>query len=285
MLSRIHKRLTYTNLAITLTLVFAMTGGAYAAKRYLITSTKQISPKVLKELKGNIGPSGMTGTNGTNGKDGAPGERGMAGRNGRDGESVTSKEVKVGDPACNKLGGSEFKVGSDTPRFACNGEKGESGEPWVPNNTLPAGATETGAWSFSDGAANIRFGIASISFTIPLKAPLTGTTDANGNPTQSQVHYLGENEKTTECPGNDEEPKALPGNLCIYQSYEQGVKESGGNNKAAAFIEPPKDAVAAEFLVEVTLGTGTSGAVIWFPAKENETRVIGAGAWAVTAGE
>jgi hypothetical protein len=35
-----------------------MSGGALAAKRYLINSTKQINPKVLKALKGNVGPWG-----------------------------------------------------------------------------------------------------------------------------------------------------------------------------------------------------------------------------------
>jgi hypothetical protein len=39
MFSKIRKRLTYANVAMTLALVFAMTGGAYAAKHYLITST------------------------------------------------------------------------------------------------------------------------------------------------------------------------------------------------------------------------------------------------------
>ena len=41
-------RLSYANVAMTLALVFAMSGGAYAASKYVITSTKQISPKVLK---------------------------------------------------------------------------------------------------------------------------------------------------------------------------------------------------------------------------------------------
>ena len=40
MLKAICKRMTYANVALTLALVFAMTGGAYAAKKYLITSTK-----------------------------------------------------------------------------------------------------------------------------------------------------------------------------------------------------------------------------------------------------
>jgi hypothetical protein len=37
---------------MTLALVFAMSGGAYAARRFVITSTKQIKPSVLKSLSG-----------------------------------------------------------------------------------------------------------------------------------------------------------------------------------------------------------------------------------------
>ena len=54
MFSGIRKRLTYANVTATLALVFAMTGGAYAAKHYLITSKAQISPKVLKRAAGVI---------------------------------------------------------------------------------------------------------------------------------------------------------------------------------------------------------------------------------------
>lgn len=37
MFSRIRKRMTYANVAVTVALVFAMAGGAYAAGRCLIT--------------------------------------------------------------------------------------------------------------------------------------------------------------------------------------------------------------------------------------------------------
>jgi hypothetical protein len=45
-----RRHLTYANVAATLALVFSMSGGALAAKHYLIDSTKQINPKVLKSL-------------------------------------------------------------------------------------------------------------------------------------------------------------------------------------------------------------------------------------------
>jgi hypothetical protein len=45
-----RRRLTYANVAATLALVFSMSGGALAASHYLIKSTKQISPKVLKSF-------------------------------------------------------------------------------------------------------------------------------------------------------------------------------------------------------------------------------------------
>ncbi|MHB8240434.1 MAG: hypothetical protein ACYDHN_00430 [Solirubrobacteraceae bacterium] len=45
-----RKRLTYANVTATLALVFSMSGGALAASHYLIRSTKQISPKVLRSF-------------------------------------------------------------------------------------------------------------------------------------------------------------------------------------------------------------------------------------------
>ncbi|HWF31498.1 MAG TPA: hypothetical protein VG188_02960 [Solirubrobacteraceae bacterium] len=45
-----RKHLTYANVTATLALVFAMSGGALAAKHYLVTKTTQISPTVLKSF-------------------------------------------------------------------------------------------------------------------------------------------------------------------------------------------------------------------------------------------
>src|SRR5580658_9432634 len=62
---------------IVLSLTIA--GGAYAAHSLLITSTKQISPKVLKALKGSRGPAGRQGTPGATGPQGIQGLRGGQG--------------------------------------------------------------------------------------------------------------------------------------------------------------------------------------------------------------
>jgi hypothetical protein len=47
-MNRAQTHLSYANVVATLTLVFAMSGGALAAKHYLTNSTGQINPKVLR---------------------------------------------------------------------------------------------------------------------------------------------------------------------------------------------------------------------------------------------
>ena len=80
-----RKRITYANVAATLALVLSMSGGAMAATHYLINSTKQINPKVLKKLKGATGPSGLSGALGPVGATGATGPAGAAGKEGKEG--------------------------------------------------------------------------------------------------------------------------------------------------------------------------------------------------------
>jgi hypothetical protein len=77
-----RRRLSYANVAATLALVTALGGGtAWAANHihYLIVSTHQIKPSVLKQLHGAKGASGTNGTNGTNGAQGPAGPAGAAG--------------------------------------------------------------------------------------------------------------------------------------------------------------------------------------------------------------
>ena len=69
-----------------LALFFAIGGSAIAARHYLVTSKSQISPKVLKALKGNVGPTGPAGANGSQGPAGAQGPQGPLGPPGVKGE-------------------------------------------------------------------------------------------------------------------------------------------------------------------------------------------------------
>ena len=62
-----------------LALFFAMGSSAVAAHHYLITSTKQIKPSVLKQLKGAKGPRGAQGAKGDQGSVGAQGAKGDQG--------------------------------------------------------------------------------------------------------------------------------------------------------------------------------------------------------------
>jgi hypothetical protein len=80
------EHLSYANVTATLALVLAMSGGAVAANHYLINSTRQINPRVLRHLHGERGPRGPTGPPGPAtvaagpvGAAGAPGAAGPAG--------------------------------------------------------------------------------------------------------------------------------------------------------------------------------------------------------------
>ncbi|HWY17921.1 MAG TPA: hypothetical protein VNY27_04330 [Solirubrobacteraceae bacterium] len=125
----------------TLALVLAMTGGALAAGHYLITSTKQISPKVLKALKGNAGANGANGAAGAMGPQGTAGAQGPQGPQGPKGET--------GPPGK-------------------NGENGKNGTTGF-TETLPSGKTLMGDWSLGK-AASETFQLDSVSFGIPLES-------------------------------------------------------------------------------------------------------------------
>lgn len=77
--------LSYANVTATLALVLSMSGGALAADHYLINSTSQINPKVIKALKSDAGAKGAPGAPGAAGKEGATGKEGAAGKEGTPG--------------------------------------------------------------------------------------------------------------------------------------------------------------------------------------------------------
>ncbi len=274
MFSKARKRLTYANVAMTLALVFAMSGGAYAAGKYLITSTKQISPKVLSTLKGKAGPAGTPGAQGPAGPagpGGAKGENGTAGAEGKvgaDGESVTMKAEPNGGTHC-KEGGASFTVAGKS-EYACNGKQGS---PWVAGGTLPAGSTEEGVWSYFDTkeVASGNEKTVPISFGIPLK-------------TAPQAHFIGNKEelagepseaaaiKEGKCKGNADKPEAANGQLCVFTLVLVGVELSVNFFDSQTGFGSPEAAGTA--------GTSLKLTIEKFTTETGE--VVAGGAWAVT---
>jgi hypothetical protein len=87
-------RPSVTTVVACLALFFALGGSALAAKKYLITSTSQIKPSVLKSLQGKRGPAGTPGT------PGAPGAAGAAGAVG----ALNAADVTVVDGPATSIG-------------------------------------------------------------------------------------------------------------------------------------------------------------------------------------
>jgi hypothetical protein len=222
MLTKLRKRLPLTpaTAIAALALVFAMTGGAYAAGKYVITSTKQISPKVLKSLQGKAGAKGATGATGAAGLAGAPGA------------GTTGPQGAPGTPGA---------AGKEGPA----GKEGKQGPPGTTGftQTLPKGSTEKGTWASQSFEGNTRVVVTPISFNIPLSASLSKT----------QVFFIpaeGANPDPDQCPGSVAAPEASEGNLCVYAGFLtlKPDVETGG-------IDDPS---AAEFGVAGAATTGAS---------------------------
>jgi hypothetical protein len=81
-MSSMRRRLSYANVTSTMALLLATSGAAVAANHYVINSTKQINPKVLRRLRGARGATGARGLPGPPGPRGATGAQGPQGAQG-----------------------------------------------------------------------------------------------------------------------------------------------------------------------------------------------------------
>ena len=293
MFSAIRKHLSYANVAATLALVFALTGGAFAATgggsnpshATLTASAAKAKAKTKARPRGPAGPKGATGAAGATGPGGPAGPagptgpaggagiQGTAGTNGTDGtngESVTNTKLVAGKQTICPEGGAEFKVGAGTATKACNGEKGVI----HPKETLPPEASEFGVWSLGS-IQSTSLGHESdlivpvASFVIPLAAPLSAT----------DVHYIDQHDEevleggttvanTGACKGGTAAaPTAEPGNFCVYTGREEEIHSTSSGIINAGIYE---------------IGAGTTGAIEQFVVTGN-FEPYGAGTWAVTA--
>jgi hypothetical protein len=238
----------------TLALVFAMTGGAYAASKYLITSTKQISPKVLKSLKGANGKNGAAGPAGPAGAAGA-GTAGAAGPQGPAGAAGPKGET---GPA------------------GTNGTNGTNGTTGF-TEFLPKGKTEQGVWTASGSGVT---GSGAISFVIPLEsAPAAHYVNSSGQ------ELTGTEERTPSvCTGSAVNPTAPEGTLCVYATSgrENGVSTNIGTNH---FLHGEWNwGVSVDNGVTGSPDTATPfGAEVFVVSEELQHPFDVEGTWAVTA--
>ncbi|HEX5610071.1 MAG TPA: hypothetical protein VFX45_08270 [Solirubrobacterales bacterium] len=146
------------------------------------------------------------------------------------------------------------------------GAAGPEGSPWTAGGTLPSGKTETGIWS---AAFTTDYGAAaSISFSIPLAAPLDG----------QHVKKVGVGKTPpAECDNGSGEapsaanPEADPGFLCVFvASFENGG--------SAGAVSDPLTGGSGAAKTGAVLFIGTTGGLE--PSAPPDT---GIGTFAVTA--
>lgn len=282
MFSRIRRHASYGNVIAVIALVFAMTGGAYAAKKYVITSTSQIKPSVLKSLQSKVGRVGAAGAVGAQGPQGPAGLAGAAGAKGDNGTAGKSGENGAPGPkGATGAKGAEGELGPKGPTGSAGtsgttgpaGTTGPEGVCTKANCTLPSGATETGTWSTTlYGLPKGKFPAAiAISFPVPLK---------EASPEEEEHAFFFTEEETSEidnkvkvgaggCNGTVTAPTAPAGVLCVYTEEES----SGATSKFSFIVSP--GAGLGQF--------AKTGTIVNLEDKAESSHMEARGTWAVTA--
>jgi Collagen triple helix repeat (20 copies) len=294
---KMKTHLNASTLVAIAALVFALTGGAFAATGGGISggghatltasaAKSKAKPKTKTGPRGPVGPKGATGATGLQGPAGAlgpagptgpAGPEGKQGNAGTNGKSVVSAALEPGNGSghCEE-GGSSFEVeGSDSKTYACIGAEGAQGPEGNIQATLPSGKTETGAWSYGELEKEQNPTLA-ISFPIPLLVTIA-------NPRAEWI----EPAFKEHCKGSAAKPSAEPGSFCFYVTEVEiinssGVQESVTGSTARESFKNPGTGTDSE--------TGATGVVVAIAAAESATHnesgeVIGKGygTWAVTA--
>ena len=264
MSKRLTKHITPSMFIALIALVLAATGGAFAASSgsggagsSLAKASASVTPAATAakaKPKGKAGPRGPAGKNGAPGATGAAGATGPAGAVGATGPAGAGTAGATGAQGIQGVKGEEGKTGPE----------GKSGF----TETLPKEKTETGSWAVRGHATGEEIDVP-VSFNIPLAEPLEESAVhvilSNGK----ELNGKGEEQESTVCLGKPEEPKALPGNFCLYRAPIAVELEKG-----TRIVQPGGFGA---------LGVGRTGGFLVFVAESASTR--GFGTWAVTAPE
>jgi len=298
MFQAIRKHLTPSTAIALLALVFALTGGAFAASTHngsagakatastAHATTAKAKSKTKPGARGPAGPKGATGATGAAGPAGATGPAGGTGPAGPQGPAGT-----------NGTNGEKGETGSQGPQ----GNPGANGTTGF-TKTLPSGETETGTFSvsFNENVNTSKYGVEGvpISFSIPLATGLgaegvhyvaaglcAGLTGAPLEECEEQHKLLKE-----DCPGSAEAPTAANGNLCVYEGGTRLPEEGSFPYAIPPICAPSKvyiNCSEGKGKGPGANGAGTSGAVMevqyYGPEEETGTGAVMDGSWAVTA--
>jgi hypothetical protein len=225
----LRKHPTPSTLMAFVALVFALTGGAFAASGHgggagskttastprasnhaIVLTAASKSKSKAKSKTGARGPAGPAGKNGANGVNGAPGATGPVGPAGPTGGQGPQGPI-----------GPQGPQGPQGPA----GEQGKEGKTGYAE-TLPPGKTLTGEFSasaFTEEGKEEE--LAGTFATTAVNFPFRVENESKEGPLP---HFIkaGETSLPKGCTGSAQEPGAEEGNLCVFATQETDIQES-----------------------------------------------------------
>jgi hypothetical protein len=157
-----HRRPSPATVLSAVALFFALSGSAVAARHYLITSTAQIKPSVLRHLRGHEGkpgPAGTAGPAGTPGPQGPAGPSNLSGLIEVEGPKNAVPAEHVGSSVATCPAGDHAVSGGDSLIVARDGgsasQRSEDHQSWfvVVGNSSPVQGTVQ-AFAYCAGAGD-----------------------------------------------------------------------------------------------------------------------------------
>lgn len=124
----------------TIALFLSLGGASLAASRYIITSSNQIKPSVLKSLRGSAGPQGTAGPAGPAGPAGLSGPAGPQGKAGNNATAALAGAYYSTSTVNNVTGAQTIEARCSTADTAISGGVSVSD----PTKTVPVGQSFPG---------------------------------------------------------------------------------------------------------------------------------------------
>jgi hypothetical protein len=313
MFQRIRKHLNPSTAIAFLALVFAITGGAFAATGGSPSRATLTASAAKAKAKTKAGPRGPAGKNGATGAPGATGPGGPAGAAGGKGENgatgatgSTGLQGPKGNPGTNGTNGTTgftktlpsketetgvwsytapliYKCNEDTVEEVVNGQKVKVGHGEFKETNCSVQASPPGTGDFEreplPAANSATPALVSISFAIPLEKEQECENEPGKFVKRAlcapQVQFVAENGNGTTCKGTVAAPSAEPGNLCVYSELIGGIENE--------LIIPPQVGPGERLPGPKNAGAGVSGAELALEIEPGAHFIGASGSWAVTA--